>query len=588
MGQMTAFQNFHSGAGRKLLRIDEIDTSGNTVRKGIDPRNNNTDVDVYLTTHPLEELLVKQLYASPDTVPIDDKELNAIKFSKIYQEACDLGYLKEEVEVLLDILKARRIADRHLVETDSDYLYLMETSINFADLKIKLGKIEKNVALAQSNGFEHQCADLNSAQMLVGTLGIEHDEVQKDKLHQNLNSAEARLKNKCAEWVKSGYEDLKQKINILETLHLQVPTVLDQQTGHPLTKFSQILFQSVQPKVKSAYTKISDEIRKIQAQIRNVCDQEVQVYQSDLTPQKAIETAARLQQTASSIDTDIERLSEKRDDAQELHRLFEPWRALAHQIEGDRQLMTDSPEDSAVAPLIERLDTVQREIRQHLADERINLNEVLSNHEHFQTSIANIKTEFDEFLGGKEKTFIAYQANIEKLLRDVIDTPHIRVKWNPADSDGCYRATREKVVEKLRDLIKAILSELDKLLRDLRGPIETYAVPDSLKTTAVQFHKDIEKYTGEFQVIRGNLITENVDQQLKGWVSELVALRQKGEDIRKRQQEIEGELVGFKNQLNPETQKLHDAVNPLLEDRTFNSPQEIVERLRELYQLDLK
>ena len=141
MGQMTAFQNFYSGAGRKLLRIDEIDTSGNTVRKGVDPRNNNIDVAVYLTTHPFEELLVKQLHASPDTVLVDDKELNAIRLSKIYQEASDLGYLKEEVEVLLDILKARRIADRHLVETDSNYLYLMETSVNFADLRIKLEKI---------------------------------------------------------------------------------------------------------------------------------------------------------------------------------------------------------------------------------------------------------------------------------------------------------------------------------------------------------------------------------------------------------------------------------------------------------------
>ena len=589
MGQMTAFQNFHSGAGRKLLRIDEIDTSGNTVRKGIDPRNNNTDVDVYLTTHPLEKLLVEQLHASPDTVLIDDKELNAIRFSKIYQEACDLGYLKEEVEVLLDILKARRIADRQLVETDSDYLYLMETSINFADLKIKLGKIEKNVALAQSNGFEHQCADLNSAQMLVGTLGIEHDEVQKDKLHQNLNSAEARLKNKCAEWVKSGYEDLKQKINILETLHLQVPIVLDQQTGHPLTKFSQILFQSVQPKVKSAYTKISDRIRKIQAQIRNVCDQEVQVYQSDLTPQKAIETAARLQQTASSINTDIERLSEKRDDAQELHRLFEPWRALARQIEGDRQLMTDSPEDSAVAPLIERLDAVQREIRQHLANEKLNLKCILGNHEHFQTLVVAVKTEFDEFLGGKEKAFIAYQAELEKLLRDVIDTPHIGVKWNPADSEGCYRDTREKAVEKLKkNVIDAAQDKLGNLIRDLRGPIETYAVPDSLKTSAIQLHQDVEQYAEEFQKIRSDLIIENLDQQLSVWISELVSLRQKGEGILNRQQEIETDMAGFRNQLNPSTQRLHEAVNPLLDDGTFNSPNEIIERLEELYQLHQK
>ena len=280
----------------------------------------------------------------------------------------------------------------------------METSVNFADLRIKLEKIENDVALAQSNGFEYQCDDLNSARILIGTLEIEHDEVQKDKLHQNLNSAEVRLKNKCAEWVKSGYEDLKQKINILETLHLQVPPVLDQHTGHPTTEFSTILFQGIQPKVKSDYTKISDEIRKTQAQIRDVCDREVQIYQSDLTPQKAIETAARLQQVSSGVNTDIERLHQERNNAQELHRLFELWRALAHKIEVDQQLMVNTPEDSAVENLIERLYTVQREIRQSLTNERLKLNEVLSNHEHFQTSVVAIRTEFDEFRGGKEKS----------------------------------------------------------------------------------------------------------------------------------------------------------------------------------------
>ena len=543
--------------------------------------------DIYFILHPFEKSWIERLDNSPMTILVDGKQVKAMELSGVYQDAKSLGYLDEEVDALLAILKARGITDQQQV-SGTKYLYLVETSINFADLTTKLDGIEDSVTLAESNGFTYQCNNLSSARTLVGTLGIENDEGQKDELRQNLNLAEVHLKNKCAEWLKTGHENLRQKINVLEPLHLQIPPVLDQNTGHPVTDFSQILFQSVQSEVKRAYTKISERIRKIQGQVREICDQEVVTYQSDQRPCKAIEAASRLQQACCRVDTEIKELNQKREETQELYRLFEQWRALAHQIEGNRQLMVNTPEDSAVKNLIDRLDDIQRKIRQHIATDRPNLKYSLSNYEHFQTLVMKIKTEFDEFLGGKEKAFIAYHADIEKLLRDVIDTPHIIVKWNPADSEGCYRDTREKAVEKLRDVIETILSKLDNLTRDLQGPIKTYAVPASLKTSAMELRQDIKKYTEEFQKIRSDLIAENLDQQLSDWISELVSLRQKGEGILNRQQEIEKDMAGFRNQLNPSTQRLHDAVNPLLENRTFNSPQEIVERLRELYQLDPK
>ena len=49
VGQMTALQNFYSGAGRDLLEIDEIDDSGNIITKGIEPKNNSKRVAVYFT-----------------------------------------------------------------------------------------------------------------------------------------------------------------------------------------------------------------------------------------------------------------------------------------------------------------------------------------------------------------------------------------------------------------------------------------------------------------------------------------------------------------------------------------------------------
>ncbi len=589
MGQMTAFQTFYKDAGQNLLRIDEIDSSGNTVRKGIEPRNNNTTVAIYFTLHPFEKWLVERLEKSSKTISVNGKQVNAMESTHLYQEANKLGYLDEEVKALIDILKARGIVDRQTVK-GIEYVYLVERFINFNDLKSKLEDLEAIVDLAKSNGFTYQCENLSSAQALARKSGIENDEVQKDALRQHLNSAENTLKGKRAEWVKIEYDKLKLKINHLETLRLEVPPLLEQMSGYPLTEFSEILFFSVQPKVKSAYTKISDQIRKIQVEIRDTRNAKIGAYQADATPQNAINIAIQLRDYRFRVDTDITELQQSGKNAGELFSLFQEWRTLASQVENDKQLMAHNAKDTEVQNLIERFDDVQRKIRQHLADKRLSLKEVLGNYEHFKVQISGIKVEFNWFLNAKEKAFIAYQASIEKLLAEseLIDKPHVGVKWNPADRDGCYRETREKAVEKLRDVVDTAQSRLDNVTRSLLNPIEIYAVPDPLKASAIQLRQDVEQYAKEFQEIRPKLITENVDQELSslaGWISELVSLRKEGEPIYKRWEKIESDMTAFKTHLSPSTQRLHDAVNPLLDDGTFNSPVEIIERLEELYQL---
>ena len=139
----------------------------------------------------------------------------------------------------------------------------------------------------------------------------------------------------------------------------------------------------------------SDRFRK---RVHETCDQEIVMYQANQTPRKAIETASRLQQACCLVDADIGKLDQEREDAQELYRLFEPWRMLAYQIDGDRQLMVKSPEDSAVQNFIQRFDVVQQRIRDYLGEKRISLKDVLGNHEHFKGQIDKIKAEFDQYL----------------------------------------------------------------------------------------------------------------------------------------------------------------------------------------------
>lgn len=568
MGQV-AFNNFRTGVARNLLKVEPGSGSG-------------SDQELYFIRHPFEEKLLARLEHSPSTITVDGKQVKATKLPDVYQYAQNLGYLEDEIGALIEILKARGMADTRTV-VGTEHLYLVEKFINFAEMRTKFEGLEADVKLAESKDFQYGCDSLSSARVLMSTLGIENDEVQKDTLRQKLNSAETHLKNSCAEWIRTAQSRLEQKTYELETLHLEVPRDLEPQPNYPLTEFSQILFQSIQSKVRLAYTRLSDDIQELQKEVQETCDSEIQKYQANATRPNAIETANRLRDACSCVDEKIEKLKEKQVAAKEHFGLFGKWRILTSRIATDRQLMEESAKDKNVANLIAKLDDVERKIRQYLADNRLSLTEVLSNHEYFKNLVEELKTEFDQFLGGKEKEFIADKAKLEKQLASVVDPPHIEVRWNPAAIDSCYRETREKAVEKLKLTIGKAQNQIDSLMRDLLGPIEIFAVPGSLRSRAIQLRDNVREYASEIQVIRTDLTSAAVDSKMSGWVEDLVLLRQKGEKIFQRWQAIRREQAEFESRLSPKAQKLRNTLNPLLDDGTFSSPREILECLTELY-----
>ena len=581
MGQV-AFDNFRASVARNLLKVVQIP-------------GGNEEQDIYFILHPFEELLIERLESSPNTITVYEKQTNAVELSPLYQEAKNIGYLEKEVNSLIETLEARGIAERKDV-AGTLHLYLVETFINFAELKARLEHLEQIVVLAKAEDFTFKCENLSAARDLAQISGIENDEMQKDALRLKLNSAETNLKNHCAQWVMTEHDSLNRKINEVEPLQRAVPRVLEQTTGYPTTEFSTILFQrGVQPRVKSVYTKLSEDIRKIQTEIQDICRREIIGYQADVTLQNAIETATRLRDARTRIDKDMNGLEQDGKNAEELFRLFERWRVLAIEIERDGRLMVGSAEDAAVQNLIDRLDIVQRDIRQRLADNRMSLKDVLSNHEHFKTQIDEIKKEFDAFIGQKETVFIEDKSKIERELAKVVGTSHIDVRWNPRHPEECRHDVRQKAVEKLkRDVIDTAGNESTHLKQDLLKPIAIYDVPDLLRDKAVQLRGDVEQLADELQGILRNLTSENVDAKLSEWVDELVLIRKRGEVIFEKWAKIERELIRPRTELTSNAQRLLDELTPqeinfteliihLLNDQRFNSTKDVLDCLEELY-----
>ncbi len=596
IGQILAFSNFYNNSGQHLLRIDEIDEFGNTARRRIKPSNSKKPVHVYFTLHPLEKYLVRQLEKSTDTITIDGKQSKTMELRSAYREANELGYLDEEIKALIDILKERGVLDKQRSK-GAEYLYFVEKFIDFAELKTKLGKLEADVAYAKSKGFVYESKALSEAQVLASTIGIETDEVQKDTLRQHLNSVKENLGYNCAQWFERERKHLGQKYHELETCRTETPGSLDRKTGYPLTEFSQILFQDIQPRVKSAYTEISNQIQKIQNEIRQNCNKALDEYEGNMTPENAVNTAARLQNARSRVDTEITRLRQRGEDAQELFKLFESWRFLAKKVGDDRQRMVEMRDDTAVEDLIERFRGVELRIRQSLADNRERLEDVLGNYELFKKQITEIKAEFEQVVAGKEDAFIAYQRDIEKRLRAVQPTLPKSVAFNSSDSDGCYRDVRENAVNWLQNLINQVLNESGQRKRELLKPIKLFNVPDILKKKAIQLRKDIGELDKDFQAIRSELRVEEVTPKLGEWIEKLEAKFKEAKTISQRRIKLEHEIDELSPELSPKAKMLREQLKlttdftelvvQLLDEESFNSAKEILESLEELYQANL-
>ena len=596
VGQMTAMQNFYNGAGRDLLKIDEMDDLGNTVAKEIEPRNNNKPVAVYLTPHPLEKYLVELLEESSEIITINGEKVNTVGLPTIYKQAGELGYLDEEIDALINILKARGTAGTH-ESSGMQYLYWVRSGRPFYYLEDRLKNLEKVLSLADSKGFKSQSLDLSSIHALVQLPGIEDDEIRKDKLDKDLDAAENHLESHCKEWITTEQALLEQKINDLGELRRDVPNGLNPDIGNP-TELSLVLFQKIQPQVKLAYVKLSREISEIQAEIRAVSRREIEANHPNWNSHDAIKTASRLRSHRTHVNAEEVRLKAAKDYAEEFYSLFGRWRILAHEVARLSQSMNDIPEDTMVESLIIKLDRVQREIKAHVENQHMSIKDALGNHEYFKQRIEEIDSEFDRLLRGQQGDFIAYQAAIEKKMEGLLNPhpPQLGIKFDQTDIDGCYRRVREAVISKLDELVIIKAKEnIRNLKSELRRPIEVFDPPESVRLEAIQMTKDVEAFEAEINRIDYNLTPARVDQELPKWIVELSSVREEGKAIFEKWEEIERKLIKPRNELSSKAQILLDELTPqgtdftaliirLLNDGTFSSAKDIIESLEELYQ----
>ena len=602
IGQHTTFSNtfYPDGILRDLLLVNELDPSGKTIEEGVEVKNNQGPVAVYFKLHDMEKRVLDTLEKSAESIVVDGKRTKAMKCHEIFQQEAQLGYLDDETEELIKVLKARGLVDQKL-QQGINYLYRVETEINFTELQSKFERLKKLEELAKSKGFtleKEEDNSLSSVRSDFQAIGIESDEIRKDSLRQKLNSIGDAFTTHCTGWLNTEKQRADQKRHKIGSLHLDIPKVLNETTGHPLTEFSTLLFNDIRRGIKKEYTAISDRVFALQDKIKNTLDEKLQNYMQDASPETAIDIAAQLRDFCGVIDRQIDQLQVNQDQVQQLYSFFERWRMLARQIENDRQMMHDAQSNDALNNLIDRLDAEQQQVKKHLANQTLNLSQVLENHEHFTKRFAEIKEEYNQLTEYRKDEFIKFQGAIETDLGKLLDTPHIGEPYNPSDEDGAYRRIREKVVEKIREFVTYANKSIAKIKNELMKPIEVFDVKPSVKNDAITLQKKILDLEEQISCVDQKLKPDRIEDQLPNFVQSLLTLRKESTELVHKWEGIQDQLRCDKSELSPRAIVLLDLIEPNTdkdftelmialrqsENEMFGSTAEIIKSLEELYQ----
>ncbi len=605
VGQHTTFAHtlYPNGVLRDLLLVNETDANGKTIAEGVEVKNNQSPVVVYFKLHDVEKRVLEMLEASTESIDVDGNSVNAVKYHEVFQQEESLGYLNTEIEELIKLLTTRGLVDKRQYR-GMDYLYRVETEINLAELQRRFNRLKDLEALAKSKDFDFTLKidgdhSFESVQADFRINDIGANEVRKDSLRQKLNSIENAFKTQCTEWLMKAQEELSRKAREIEILRLDPPNVLKQETGHPATEFSVLLFQDIRNEIRKAYSAIPQEIDKVKKQAQAILNKKIQEYLSNQIPEKAITVAADFRGSMQTIDKEIEALREERSEAELLYELFEKWRNLARDVERNRLTMTDAQEIDGVKSLCDRLDEEQKRIKRYLADRTKTVKQVLENYEYFFNQIAAIKGEFDQVSERRKDEFIRFQADIEDQLRQLIDKPDIGEQFNPNDVEGSYSRVREKAVGKIQEfVIKSAIQRITELKSELMKPLEVFTVSDQIKNQAKEMSDALYALEERINEMNVGLKPDDVNDLLSAWVESLKSIREAGNEVFTKWEGIQDQLRCDKSELGPKEVVLLDMIEANADkdfteliidlrqskNKVFGSTSEIIESLEELYQ----
>ena len=414
-------------------------------------KGENSQAQIRLKLHPLEEDILQQLKRSNRSLLEKDKELKVITDNQIYKIEGKKGYIKGEVDEALDLLDLRGYIKR-----DGGMIIEKVQELEAESLRFKLHEIREN--LANLHGLFPDKGRLSDLEDILREAEIYIEKGDEE----SLDSADRRLDNCFSSintFVKTKFEDLMENLRgikrNLERLltHDNLSRDLKEITGN-------VQFATRIDDYRQKLIKDRDLLRGNAQSLMGEVDSLISRSNLSLA-QPNVETLVRLWEEFTRLNDEFDDFrKEVRSWYDERVPQLERWRGIvlkASNVRGDPGV------DEEIKNRID--DEFSVNVLTEFAEREM---EALADYQRFEVKISNIEEEVKSRVRERRQRFNELKERYESALADLTPDRVINANYDPQSPESSYKTLYSQVIDKLGGVFGNVTEDLNRYEDDLK------------------------------------------------------------------------------------------------------------------------
>jgi hypothetical protein len=476
---------------------------------------------VKFTRHIVEESILANLSGAVKTVKRDGKEVKVLRVDAVYHEVSEQGYRKDEIEFILDIMKAR-----DLIEIEGGWIWEKQRpTISTKSLA------EQVQLLKQEAKLLHQASENPAAQHVVQQ--AEHSIQRLKALSQAHKESELVL--------------LDEQI---QTDRKLIQTLIDHELGEVNKKAARLRLGQLPSDWESTLStmiragKFNAALNHVRLQYEQMLRQwnrDAAAYQesvSELNNELGQLTLISLQRFTGRINQLSQKqlaLTNQRGQLEQAVDYTQLWQTVSNQL--IVLLETTQKLGDPARPMLESLQIVENRIA---TDFTKNAAETYKFASTYQRELVQLEKQIEGFASQAERKFDREQEFYRNLLIQKagvkLDNLWRKIIYSPNNPDGVYANLYEAVDGQIGDLIDGIWNDIEKSQNAL---LSLQTMSDNLTVSSTQL-SEIEAFLGQLN----NQFTELTEQitpanthytdRFEKWLDKFVQLRQNLRSVQQR------------------------------------------------------
>lgn len=417
----------------------------------------NAPSTVRFRLHPAEATFMEALHTSEETFTRDQVELRALGQHRGFGLLRDLGYRDEEIGIVFQMLKARRLVDFDLKH--QRFEEILESPVERREaISAALSDLNARAAILS------QIPDFDNARFTAGADKLAGqvstcDDIEKLEEHQTqlaqLREVLGQFSKKWANKIQLDFDRVRTATG--QVLRASLPADLTRPLRSDVNWVGELM--QCQVLLKDKYQRASAAFRGIESRITTAWNAWTSVPANDSA---ALLTLYEANLTAQA---ELKEAQAEMEAASGYLRSHIAWSNVLNAASRAYREATDCEVSYKDNQFRLKLDAVFSDIAKQYQKKRL---EALPHHEIYADQIKEVQEQIDTWLRGRRESFMQAKRFYEETLKAFgVERFNLHATFDPFDSGTSYSNLHSETLEKARQRVQSLEQELERYRTEL-------------------------------------------------------------------------------------------------------------------------